>query len=82
METEKAIKAAKLLSAIKNYKDRIQHFDDTKEFCVVTFKGENGREIETTFGCQDKKMINSIREHTKMLLMDELNQLEKELLDL
>lgn len=57
METEKAIKAAKLLSAIKNYKDRIHRFDDTKEFCVVTFKGENGREKEITFECQDQKMI-------------------------
>jgi DNA integrity scanning protein DisA with diadenylate cyclase activity len=83
MEKEKAVKASEILAKINQAEKRLKIFENTKEFCEIKFRGENGAEVEHEFSYKnDNDEVKLIRDYVHNLLkmkiaklMDELNAL-------
>jgi adenine-specific DNA methylase len=79
-----AKRVAEIVSEIKGLENKIVRFNNTKEFCEIEFRGENGDEREYSFcvGVQDKELRQEIRTLISDKLKQRLAKLTSELNDL
>jgi adenine-specific DNA methylase len=79
-----AKRVAEIVSEIKGLENKIVRFNNTKEFCEIEFRGENGDEREYSFGvgAQDKELRQEIRTLISDKLKQRLAKLTSELNDL
>jgi hypothetical protein len=80
MEVEKAQAIAKILSDIETIEKKIERFNNTKEWCKIDFRGEDGTEREFMFtlsteDTKDKLMVRDIRYFVADSLSKRLNNL-------
>mgnify|MGYP001580167822 CR=1 FL=1 len=80
MEKEKAVKASEILAKIDQAEKRLKIFENTKEFCKIRFRGENGAEAEHEFSYEkDKEEVKFIRDYVHTLLTMKIAKLTAEL---
>jgi len=85
MELNTAQRVKQLLSEIERVEKQIERFNNTKEFCKIEFRGENGNEREFSFSVtqeNDKELRQKIRTLVADELKDRLEKLMSELSDL
>lgn len=77
MELKTAQKVKQLLSDIEQVEKKIERFNNTKEFCNIEFKGEDGNERLFSFSVTQEN-DNELRQKIRTLVNDELkDRLEK-----
>jgi len=80
MEKEKAVKASEILAKINQAEKRLKIFENTKEFCKIKFRGENGAEVEHEFSYEtDNDEVKLIRDYVNNLLKMKVAKLTDEL---
>ena len=80
MEKEKAVKASEILAKIDQAEKRLKVFENTKEFCKIKFRGENGAEVEHEFSDdKDNDEVKLIRDYVHNLLKMKIAKLADEL---
>ena len=78
MEYDKAVQVSELVHKLNKAEKRLFDFDNTKEFCSIVFKGENGNEISHEFIYdKDELETKSIREHVRGILSMRVSQLKE-----
>ena len=85
MELNTAKRVKQLLSEIELVEKQIERFNNTKEFCEIEFRGENGNERKFSFSVtqeNDKELRQKIRTLVADELKDRLEKLMSELSDL
>ena len=77
MELKTAQTVKHILSEIERVEKQIERFNNTKEFCKIEFRGENGNEREFSFSVTQEN-DKELRKKLRTLVADELkNRLEK-----
>lgn len=63
MKYEEAKKVAEIVSEINKIEKQKEYFDNTKEFCKISFRGEDGAERQFNFSLDEKgvELIKEIR---------------------
>ena len=80
MEKGKAVKASEILAKIDQAEKRLKFFENTKEFCRIKFRGENGAEVEHEFSYEkDNDDVKFIRDYVHNLLTMKITKLTDEL---
>lgn len=79
MNREQAHKAASLISRIAEAERQLKIFENTKEFCKVIFRGENGSDREYIFQTDEQEDVQRIRQYTQAILLSKIVKLSEEL---
>lgn len=79
MNREQAHKAASLIARIAEAERQLKIFENTKEFCKVIFRSENGSEKEYHFETDEKEDVQRIRQYTQAILVSKIVKLSEEL---
>ena len=84
MEHTQAKRVTEIVSEIERLEKEIERFNNTKEFCKIEFRGENGNEREFSFSVTetDKELRQEIRILVSDKLKGRLEKLMSELSDL
>lgn len=71
MKLKTAQRVKQLLSEIERVEKQIERFNNTKEFCRIEFRGENGNEREFSFSVTQEN-DKELRQKIRTLVADEL----------
>ena len=84
MKYEQAKRVTEIVNEIERLEKQTERFNNTKEFCKITFIGENGNEREVRFSVNetDKELRQEIRTLVADKLKDRLEKLMSELSEL
>ena len=84
MNYTQAKRVTEIVSEIERLEKQTEIFNNTKEFCKIEFRGENGNEREFSFSIPetDKELRQNIRTLVADKLKERLEKLMSELSDL
>lgn len=84
MEYIQAKRVIEIVNEIERLEKQTKRFNNTKEFCKIEFRGENGNGIEFSFSVTgtDKELSQEIRTLVSNKLKERLEKLMSELSDL
>ena len=76
MKYEQAKRVTEIVSEIERLEKQTERFNNTKEFCKISFRGENGNEREFSFSVDETD--KELRQELRTLVADKLKmRLEK-----